>query len=57
MSGRKKKIYHQKFGATYSYTNQITYTPPPASARLKPPPQTPQKSAGWPLSQHKTRNK
>ena len=38
MSGRKKKIYHQKFGATYSYTNQITYTPPPAFPRLPPPP-------------------
>ena len=29
MSGKKKKIYHQKFGATYSYTKQITYIPPP----------------------------
>ena len=49
MSGKKKKIYHKKFGATYSYTKQIIYT--------LPHPQTPQKSTGWPLSQHKTKNK
>ena len=24
MPGKKKKIYHQKFGATYAYTKQIT---------------------------------
>ena len=35
MSGKKKKIYHQKFGATYSYTKQITYTLPPTPKRLK----------------------
>ena len=35
MSGKKKKIYHQKCGATYSYTKQITYTLP------HPPPPTP----------------
>ena len=34
MSGKKKKIYHQKFGATYSYTSQITYTYNPL---LQPP--------------------
>ena len=34
MSGKKKKIYHQKFGATYSYTKQITYTLP-TPKRLK----------------------
>ena len=51
MPGKKKKIYHQKFGATYSYTKQITYTLP------HPHPQMPQTSAGWPLSEHKTENK
>ena len=53
MSGKKKKIYHQKFGATYSYTKQITYTLP----HRPPHPQMPQTSAGWPLSEHKTENK
>ena len=51
MSGKKKKIY---LGATYSYTKQFTYTLPPPPP---PYPQTPQKSANWPLSQHKTKNK
>ena len=35
MPGKKKKIYHQKFGATYSYTKQFTYTPLLTPKRLK----------------------
>ena len=57
MSGEKKKIYHQKFGATYSYTKQITYTLP------HPPPPHPPKCLKRQLAGHlvstkpKTNNK
>ena len=43
MSGKKKKIYHQKFGATYSYTSQITYTYNPLLQAPPPPSPTPKR--------------
>ena len=62
MWGKKEKNYHQKFGATYSYTNQITYTytplpqPPPP---LPPPPNASKVSwlATWSAQNQKTNNK